>query len=69
MFNNTLFENTDECTKVLFDFLDELINTNESLDSLDNKDDWDLDDFLIATLQFMDFVFNAKVDFIIHHRL
>ena len=59
MFDNTLFENTDECDKVLFDFLDELINTNESLDSLDDKDDWDLDDFLIATIQFMDFVFNA----------
>ena len=69
MFTNTMFEDTDKMNQVLFDLLDELINKNESLESLDDKDDWTVDDFLIATIQFVDFIFNAKVDFVINHRL
>lgn len=69
MINTDLFENIDSCDKVLFGFLDELLAENEALDNLDDKEDWDLDDFLIATIQFMDFVYQAKWDFVVHYRL
>lgn len=69
MINTDLFENIDSCDKVLFGFLDELLAKNEALDNLDDKEDWDLDDFLIATIQFMDFVYQAKWDFVVHYRL
>ena len=64
MIDICLFENVDKCYEVLFDFLDELLETNEALESLDDKEDWDLDDFLIATFQFIDFVSQARFKFI-----
>ena len=62
MFNTTLFENTDDCYKVLFELIDEL------LDSFDDRDDFTLDDFAIATFQFMHCIYNAKWDFILNYR-
>lgn len=60
-----MFEDIDATNKVLFDFLDVLIHENESLDNLDDKKDWTKDDFLIATIQFMDFIWKAKSKFMI----
>lgn len=60
---NTFFE-TFMVEKVLDEFLDELIAENESLENLADKKDWDKDDYLIASIQFMDFVLEARTKFL-----
>lgn len=60
---DTLFE-TFVIEKVFDEFLEELIAKNEALESLDDKKDWDIDDYLIASMQFMDFVLEARVKFL-----
>ena len=53
--------------KVFDEFLEELIAKNEALENLDDKKDWDIDDYLIASMQFMDFVLEARVKFLEKH--
>ena len=60
---DTFFE-TFVIEKVFDEFLEELIAKNEALESLDDKKDWDIDDCLIASMQFMDFVLEARVKFL-----
>ena len=60
---DTFFE-TFMVEKVLDEFLDELIAENEALENLADKKDWDKDDYLIASMQFMEFVFEARVKFL-----
>lgn len=60
---DTFFE-TFVIEKVFDEFLEELIAKNEALESLDEKKDWDIDDYLIASMQFMDFVLEARVRFL-----
>lgn len=60
---DTFFE-TFVIEKVFDEFLEELIAKNEALESLDDKKDWDIDDYLIASMQFMDFVLEARVKFL-----
>ena len=60
---DTFFESL--ATEKIFDeFVVELITRNEALESLDDKKDWDIDDCLIASMQFMDFVLEARVKFL-----
>ena len=59
---DTFFE-TFMVEKVLDEFLEELIAENEALENLDDKKDWDKDDYLIASIQFMEFVLEARVKF------
>lgn len=63
---DTFFE-TFVIEKVFDEFLEELIAKNEALESLDDKKDWDIDDYLIASMQFMDFVLEARVRFLEKH--
>lgn len=63
---DTFFE-TFVIEKVFDEFLEELIAKNEALESLDDKKDWDIDDCLIASMQFMDFVLEARVRFLEKH--
>lgn len=63
---DTFFE-TFVIEKVFDEFLEELIAKNEALESLDDKKDWDIDDYLIASMQFMDFVLEARVKFLEKH--
>lgn len=60
---DTFFE-TFATEKVFDEFLEELIAKNEALENLDDKKDWDIDDCLIASMQFMDFVLEARVRFL-----
>lgn len=60
---DTFFE-TFVIERVFDEFLEELIAKNEALESLDDKKDWDIDDYLIASMQFMDFVLEARVKFL-----
>ena len=60
---DTFFE-TFVIEKVFDEFLEELIAKNEALENLDDKKDWDIDDYLIASMQFMDFVLEARVKFL-----
>lgn len=60
---DTFFE-TFMVEKVFDEFLAELIAENEALENLDDKEDWDKDDYLIASMQFMDFVLEARVKFL-----
>ena len=59
---DTFFE-TFMVEKVFDEFLVELIAENEALESLDDKKDWDIDDYLIASMQFMDFILEARIRF------
>ena len=63
---DTFFE-TFVIEKVFDEFLEELIAKNEALENLDDKKDWDIDDYLIASMQFMDFVLEARVKFLEKH--
>lgn len=63
---DTFFE-TFVMEKVFDEFLEELIAKNEALENLDDKKDWDIDDCLIASMQFMDFVLEARVKFLEKH--
>lgn len=60
---DTFFE-TFMVEKVFDEFIVELITKNEALENLDDKEDWDIDDYLIASMQFMDFVLEARVKFL-----
>lgn len=60
---DTFFE-TFATEKIFDEFVVELITRNEALKSLDDKKDWDIDDCLIASMQFMDFVLEARVKFL-----
>ena len=60
---DTFFE-TFMVEKVFDEFLAELIAENEALENLDDKKDWDKDDYVIASMQFMKFVFEARAKFI-----
>lgn len=63
---DTFFE-TFVIEKVFDEFLEELIAKNEALENLDDKKDWDIDDYLIASMQFMDFVLEARIKFLEKH--
>ena len=63
---DTFFE-TFMVEKVFDEFLAELIAENEALENLDDKEDCDKDDYLIASMQFMDFVLEARVKFLEKH--
>ena len=63
---DTFFE-TFVVEKVFDEFLEELIAKNEALENLDDKKDWDIDDYLIASMQFMDFVLEARIKFLEKH--
>lgn len=63
---DTFFE-TFIVETVFDEFLAELIAKNEALENLDDKEDWDKDDYLIASMQFMDFVLEARVKFLKKH--
>lgn len=60
---DTFFE-TFMVEKVFDEFIVELITENEALENLDDKKDWDIDDYLIASMQFMDFVLEARIRFL-----
>ena len=60
---DTFFE-TFATEKIFDEFVVELITRNEALESLDDKKDWDIDDCLIASMQFMDFVLEARGKFL-----